>query len=69
MTTAAKDPVQLRFWERLLSALFGWALVRVDGGPVIHLVCSVAGWAIIAAAMGLVEMAMAVYYRARRRLT
>lgn len=52
-----------------MAALFGWALVGVDGPEILRLFCSVAGWVIIAAATGIVELAMALYYRARRRLT
>lgn len=69
MTASARDRIELRYWERLLIALLGWMLVTVGGAPVVQIASSVIGWAIIAAAVGAVEVAMALYYRARRRLT
>ena len=60
---------ELRYWERILLFLFGLTLAGVDADPTwIRITLSVVGWVIALAAIGLVELMMALYYRTRRWL-
>ena len=65
---AARDTKQdatIRFWERLLVAALGLMLVGSELPSRWDILTRAFGWIIVAAAVGLVELAMAGYYRAR----
>jgi hypothetical protein len=55
----------LRYWERLWLMVFGLVLVRGFDSPAAA-VASVCGWFIVLAAVGVVETAIALWYRGRR---
>jgi hypothetical protein len=72
MRTRSRDPdaepaqhTTIRFWERLLAATFGLMLVGSELPSRWDILTRASGWIIVAAAVGLVELAMAAYYRAR----
>jgi hypothetical protein len=72
MRTRSRDPdvehaqhAPLRFWERLVVAAFGLMLVGSELPSRWDILTRASGWIIVAAAAGLVEFAMAAYYRAR----
>jgi hypothetical protein len=72
MRTRSHDPdaeptqdATIRFWERLLVAAFGLMLVGSELPSRWDILTRAFGWMIVAAAVGLVELAMAGYYRAR----
>lgn len=57
----------MRGWERLLVGLFGLLFVAVDTGTlVLDVLVRSVGWFVVLAALGVVELAMAIYYRSRR---
>jgi hypothetical protein len=58
----------LRYRERLLLVFFGLFVASVASQSSWGTVVRVAGWCIVAAAIGLVELTMALYYRLRRVL-
>lgn len=63
---AGDDRYRLHYWERLLLAIFGLMLANASvGGPWGTLLRG-GGWIVVAAALGVVEVLMAAYYRARR---
>jgi hypothetical protein len=62
---AGARSAELAWWERVLLALFGAGVAgfgSVFGSPW-GAVPAVIGWSIVAAALGLVELVMAVAYR------
>ena len=63
-----KERDDLGTWRRFALALFGLFLMgQLDRGNAFAKVVGVFGIAVIVAACGLVELAMALWYRARRR--
>jgi len=59
---------QLHGWERILLVLFGGVLAGTDlGSTPLAMTVRVLGWLVILAAIGVVEILMAVYYRTKRR--
>lgn len=69
MVVADRERNELRWWERMVLVLFGSFLVGADAGSHwVRVIVAVAGWAVILSAVGVVELAMALYYRARRQL-
>jgi len=69
MTTAVHDQRQIRGWERTLIAIVGLMLVGGSASPAPWgYLMPIVGWTIVAAAVGVVELAMAVWYRFRRAL-
>ena len=68
MSIVTHDRRPIRWWERTLVALFGLVLVGIHAAApaLLGRFLLVAGWVIVAAAVGVVELAMALYYRARR---
>jgi hypothetical protein len=63
--------VVLRGWERYLVVVFAWVvLVQADFDPApLAIAVRALGWLVILAAVGVVELAMALYYRALRRMS
>lgn len=58
----------LRAWERAWLAVFGLFVATSDPDPAwLGVALTVVGVAIVLAAVGVVEVAMALYYRAQRR--
>lgn len=58
---------ELRLWERMLLVLFGLTLAGIDADPDwIRITFILVGWSIVVSAIGLAELAMALYYRTRR---
>ncbi len=67
MTTAVRDHRQIRGWERMLITILGFMLVGGSSAPAPWgYLMPIVGWTIVAAAVGVVELAMALWYRARR---
>lgn len=57
----------LQWWERAWVALFGSFLAAANPGPSwLDVTLAVVGVAIVLAALGVVEVLMALYYRAKR---
>jgi hypothetical protein len=61
-------PRELRYRDRLILAMFGFFVAGIAGDTAWGGVARITGWLIVAAAIGVVELAMASYYWARHRL-
>ena len=59
---------ELHYWERLVLLVFGLSVMGIDSDADWVLAFRIIGALIAAAAIGLVELAMALWYRARRSL-
>ena len=57
----------MRGWERLVVGLFGLGLTGIHSGVVaVDVPVRAFGWFVVLAALGVVEVAMALYHRRRR---
>ncbi len=65
-TTSSAGEHELRFWERLLLAVFGGMLIGAHLHPVWDIAMRSLGWVIIGSALGVTELLMACYFRLRR---
>ena len=67
MADSAGTKSQLHGWERVVLVLFGGFLAGNDLGPTpLAITLQVVGWVVMLAAVGVVEILMALYYRTKR---
>jgi hypothetical protein len=64
-----KGPDEIGLFRRFVVMLLGLELCgNAFGNPIVHATVGLAGLLIFLAALGVVELAMAVWYRSERRL-